>query len=621
MLKQSFSLQSVIRSPQSVIIIVFALMTLVSWRRWTSPIADSGREMDLPLRLLRGELLYRDVHYLYPPLSPYFNSLLYRICGVHLNVLLVSGFVFAGLIAWFCWRIALRILPAREAALATASVIIFCIFKPAGNLISPYSFAALHGTALALATLLVTLRYGESERIRELICAGALIGLAAITKQEFALAAAVTVVAALVFMHRHSFRLAARYTALVAAIAALIALPVYSLLLWRVGWQTLINDCHLLYTRLPPSLVFYNQQRTGLDHLFSSLVQMAGGAVVGIAAASIIMLISVISFPALRRQERTEQNGSAMGPGLLWRRCFAVLVIAGVSLVLIRTASHGNWDGSPLRALPLVLVGLLLTSWRRGVQREFNPAAAIHRALFIIGVYSFTVLLRVALRVPSGGAFGGFFLPTSLILIVYLTTRSLPRMVEDWTLNQRLATRVRIVGQSALALLLLVTVVVFASRYQKNFSIEINAPFGRLYLPPSSGAAISEALDFIQSQTSANEAIAVVPEGSDLAFLSGRRMPLRHQILIPDFMSEQDERAAIATLQRERVRFVFLVNRPMREFGKEGFGRDYDQTLGSWISEHYRLVKICGAMRDAPSDQLQIGDPNFFIKVLERKNK
>ncbi|HZS06122.1 MAG TPA: glycosyltransferase family 39 protein [Blastocatellia bacterium] len=607
--------QSAIRNPQSVVWIVFSLMLLVSWRRWTSPIADSGREMDLPLRLLRGEMLYRDVHHIYPPLSPYFNALLYRVFGVHLDVLLLGGVLFSAIIVLLSLRISRRVLPEAEAALAAAAVVVLCVFKPAGNLISPYSFAALYGTALAMGTLLIMLRYGESERRRELVMAGALVGLAAVTKQEFAAAAAITTAATLLFIHRRDFGLMIGRLMTVALIAAAIALPVYGFFLWRVGWQTLINDCHLLYTRLPPSLVYYNRQRTGLDHPLSSLLQMAGGAAVAVAAAGGIILLAVISSLLVRHLDQAAKNGSAAELQMLWRRCLVVLTIATACVFFIKAAAQGRWDGSPLRALPLGLAGLILFSWRRGLQQEFNPAAATRRALFIIAVYSLAVLARVALRVPSGGAFGGFFLPTSLILIVYLTARALPRLVEDWTLNQRLATRVRTVGRGTLALLLVTTMAVFAARYQKNFDVEINAPHGKLYAPRSSGAAISEALDFIRANTAPGEAIAVVPEGSDLAFLSGRRMPLRHQIMIPDFMSEQGEREAIATLERERVRYVFIVNRPMREFGREAFGRDYDQTLGQWINEHYRPVRVCGVMRDSPPDRLEIGDPNFFIKV------
>ena len=85
-------------------------MLAVSWRRWTSPIADSGREMDLPLRLLHGELLYRDVHHIYPPLAPYFNAFLYRALGVHLDTLHAAGILCSIAIAALIYRIARRLL-------------------------------------------------------------------------------------------------------------------------------------------------------------------------------------------------------------------------------------------------------------------------------------------------------------------------------------------------------------------------------------------------------------------------------------------------------------------------------------------------------------------------------
>src|SRR5262245_25589457 len=123
-------LQSAIRNPQPAIALVFVAMLAVSWRRWISPVADSGREMDLPLRLMKGELLYRDVYYLYPPFSPYFNSLLYRIFGAHLDVLQAGGAICAALVVWMCYRIARRLMTPSESALAVIAVIVVCVFKP-----------------------------------------------------------------------------------------------------------------------------------------------------------------------------------------------------------------------------------------------------------------------------------------------------------------------------------------------------------------------------------------------------------------------------------------------------------------------------------------------------------
>ena len=566
--------------------VIFLSLLAVSWQRWTSVIADSGRELDLPLRLLNGEWLYRDVHYLYPPLSPYFNALLYRVFGAHLGVLQASGVVCLLLLVWLCSRVARRLLAPSESALAVCGVLVWCVFKPAGNLISPYAYAALHAALFALGALWLTLRYAESRRVRTLCGAGLCIGLAAITKQEFAAAAALTLAAALFFLHRANWRAVARDLALAALPALLIALPVYAWLFQHIGWSTLVEDCHLFFTHLPSSLVYYNRQRTGLAQPLASLWQMLGALAVGVAAAALI------GWWSARRPH----------PGFARR----VLLVCGGALsvaLLVGLNAARQWDGSPLRALPLLLLALLVVEWRR----------AESATLFILAVYSLAVLARVALRVPSGGAFGSFFLPTSLLLIYYALTNTLPQSLQRWTHDERVALTAQKTGRALFVTAWCVTAIVFGIRYRTNYSYIINTPHGTLHTTQQSGPAYRAALDFIATHTQPNEAVAVLPEGSDLTFLSARRMPLRHQILIPGLMSERDETAAIELLDKQCVRYVLLVNRPMREFGAVAFGRDFYPRLGGWIDAHYRVAQVFGANADA-----QIGDAAFFIKVLER---
>jgi hypothetical protein len=588
-------LQSAIRHPQSAILLVFLVLLAISWQRWTSVIADSGRELDLPLRLLQGELLYRDVHYLYPPLAPYFNALLYRLFGAHLSVLQASGVLCSLLLAWFCYRIARRLLTPSESSLAVCYVIVLCIFKPAGNLISPYTYAALYALLCALGALLCTLRYAENRRARELCLAGLLIGLAAITKQEFALAGATTVLISVCFLHRGQWRQGWRALCYAIIPALAVAVPVSALLLHQIGWQTLVEDCHLFYTHLPAPLVFYNAQRSGLAQPFASLLQMLGGAGVGLAAVSLIVWLS------LWRQ------AAAPAGRQLRRNALFVLLAAVASVCLLVAVSHGQWDGSPLRALPLLLLAIVVYESRQ------NSSAS----RFIIAVYSLAMLARVALRVPSGGAFGGFFLPTSLILICHLLVHALPNALERWAQQAMPAHRARVIGQVLLGLLLVVSAFVFGIRYRRNYSFPVETPRGRLFTTQASGPAYRDALAFLQTQTQPGEAVAVFPEGSDLTFLTGRRMPLRHQIFIPGLMSPADEERAIEQLRALPIRYVLIVNRPMREFGAEAFGRDFYTRLGAAIEEQYRLIKVCGAVA---GPNAAIGDPQFFIKILARKD-
>jgi hypothetical protein len=40
-------------------------------------------------------------------------------------------------------------------------------------------------------------------------------------------------------------------------------------------------------------------------------------------------------------------------------------------------------------------------------------------------------------------------------------------------------------------------------------------------------------------------------------------------------------------------------------------------TLGQWIDEQYRLVKVCGESRD---EEGLVDDQDFFVKIFELRN-
>jgi Dolichyl-phosphate-mannose-protein mannosyltransferase len=586
----------------AAITISFVAMLIFSWRRWASAIADSGREMDLPLRLLEGDALYRDVFYMYPPFSPYFNSLLYSIWGARLEVLQASGVLFSILALVISYRIARRFLERIDAALAVLAILLLCVFKPSGNLISPYSYSALHGMVFSLATLLFCLRFSENRRFRELFVAGVFAGLAAISKQEFGIVSAITGLATIAWLALLKDRLshiphrAKQFTVFVLPILAIVT-SVFGWLLYLHGWTLIVEDCHLLLTHLPSSLIYYNSQRTGLDRPYASIVQVFGGAIVCIVIASMITLVSFVC----ARIHKAE-----IGRALILK--FAVLTIAGGAIFSLIQTTTAGWDGSPLRGLPVILVLVIIVEWKRG--------KGTSAALMIVAIYSLIVLGRVALRVPSGGAFGSFFLPTSLIILSTLLLRCLRESVEKWSGSRAAGTCAMWAARGLLCAVLIATGAVFAVRYRKSYIFPVSAPRGTLFLPAGVGPAYNETIDFLTSRTRPDDKIAVLPEGSDLTFLSERRNPLRHQNLHPGMMSEEGEAEAIRQLSTQPIAFIVITNRPMREFGGEAFGRDYYQRFGRAIEEEYELVKICGGVSEG---EAVIGSRKFFTKIYKRR--
>src|SRR5262245_57900788 len=75
--------QSPFPTHQLSIIVLFIVMLAGSWQRWTQPLIDHGREMNLPARIMTGERIYSDVQVLYGPFAPHFNALLFRFFVSH----------------------------------------------------------------------------------------------------------------------------------------------------------------------------------------------------------------------------------------------------------------------------------------------------------------------------------------------------------------------------------------------------------------------------------------------------------------------------------------------------------------------------------------------------------
>src|SRR5262249_24935476 len=208
--------------------------------------------------------------------------------------------------------------------------------------------------------------------------------------------------------------------------------------------------CHLFYTHLPASLISYNAQRAGLDFPLTSFAQMIGAAAVSVAMLSAAALLGGV----LRQPHQARQARQAKW---LWIALDGALLVA----LAIRLIAGEEWDGSPMRALPFLSLGMIVIGWRRREQEGGG-------ALFSIAVYSLAALSRVALRVPSGGAFGGFFLPTSLILFCYIFLRVAPGVAGRLARNQLAPQRARLIGAGLLIALLLSTAVVYAVRHRRH---------------------------------------------------------------------------------------------------------------------------------------------------------
>jgi 4-amino-4-deoxy-L-arabinose transferase-like glycosyltransferase len=620
-----------------IIAVSFIFGLAASWERWGNPLVDCGREMNQPLRLASGQMLYSDVRHIYGPLSPYINATLYRIFGPSLGVLYADGIFTALLILALVYWLSRQLMGRAAAMAATLSVTWLCAFKQAGNYVLPYSYSALHGCALGLASLALLVRFvqkrddetrpqiSEEDAPRRrlagssllLAAAGATAALATLAKTEMGFAATVAGVAAVALASFRAPRRALAPAAMFLVPAVGLVVAVYALIAARVGWHVLSADSFLFFRNLSPELVYFNKRVSGFDQPLQAIGLMLGATV---KIASLAIIIATISLLITRRKKPMSAGEVKLADlradagRVSYLQLWLLLALSALLFVAIPLVGALQWDKGPYLAMPLLLAGFLLVVGYRFLKQFSKSGDADRRALvlIVVAVYALASLTRVILRVRSGGAYSSYLLPASVIMFTYGWARPFANLVRDG--------RARRLARNLAIGLIIVDVIatsgLLAYRYRTRNTHSVVTARGTMIAVPDVGESVDQAIDFINREIPEGDPLAVMPEGTSLNFFTGRPNPLREEITTPGFLDAQGEERAIRQLIDSNTQVVMVTNRPTPEFGASIFGRDYCRRLMQWVEENFEQVAIFGPDHNP---NLQIGDKTFFIRAYKRK--
>ena len=605
------------------IVVSFIVGLAFSWERWGNPLVDCGREMNQPLRLARGEMLYSGVRHIYGPLSPYVNALLYKIFEPSLGVLYGDGIVTAMIILTMVYWLSRRLMGRSASTAATLSVMWLCAFKQAGNYVLPYSYSALHGCALGLVSLALLIRFIERReaskpRYAMLALSGTVAGLAMLAKTEMGLAALSAGIAGVALTCSPNVRRILVHALVYLAPAFMLVFGVYGYFVARIGWNTIAHESFLFFRNLPPELVYFNKRVSGFDQPLQSMVQMLGAAVRLASLGGVIATVSMLF--AQRRHEPSAahikiadlsvSDAGRASYGQIW----LLLALSITVFVVVPFSGALNWEKGPYLAMPVLLIGLIafeFARYRKQASKGESNAQAI--ALLVIAVYALASLARVILRVRSGGAYSSYLLPGSVILFTYGWAQPFADLFRDGK-TRRLARNIAIGVILADAVL---TAGLLSIRYRDKNTYLLKTDRGTMLAVPDLGQSMNEAIGFIKRETNDGDPVAVMPEGTSLNFFTGRPNPLREEITTPGYLDEAGEARVIKQLIDSNTKLILLTNRATPEFGAKVFGQDYCRTLMGWIEQNFEECGILGPNQD-PNQQ--IGDATFFIRAYRKRS-
>jgi hypothetical protein len=525
----------------AIVLLAFGvLLTALTWNTWGDLGRDTGYDLVAASRVAHGQLPYADFTYYYGPLAPFVLGFAAWLGGGGFAPAVVVGLLTVSLTVSLTYLLARAFVGALGAALAGAIVLSVALAPTNFSYVLPHTSSMTFGVAALVGMLLALTRSRK-------VIAGLCLGIVALTKPEFELAA-IAAAAAWCVSSRATLRDCARLALPAVAIPA----AVYGAFLTQVSLHTLVFD------NLYPTAVL----RAGGDKLLrlhapltaSSLVHHAEHiALYAIGAGALLALGAVVD--GAGRRTRLALAALAV----------AAVVVAFADLEATRSALqlvYGWIPGGALLAAAIIAV-------RR---RDSSDELALSVALAIAGGTTYAAFYFLSTRAQTAV----YFAPLAAVFLAVLHLRALPR------------TRTQVaLGAGWLAFLAAVGIAL-AVKDARAETVALATPHGTVKVASADASAYAGALAAVDRLTVAGEPVLFAPQLSALYVLSGRPDPLAQISLLPGALpSVPAERHAIARLNAKHVRVIVTDTRTFAEYGNGSFGTSFDQTLAAWIARNF----------------------------------
>jgi hypothetical protein len=551
------------------LVVLWAARLYFTWAAWGNLTIDSGHEMYVPLVLSQGKMLYRDIWFMYGPVAPYFNSVLFRFFGAQLNVLYWAGSLAALGSAIFLYLAGMR-LSSWIAGWAAAAVVLIQAFQPSLFCFPlPYSFSAVYGCLTACIFVWLISTAATSRSWGWIFAAGLAAAIALLLKLEFGVACYLTLlilIAARGYQQR-SLKPVRR--------DLLLILPGVITCVLVIRWMISIAGVDFMlqenFMSWPTSYFMKTYGKFWLAHTGFSLT---GPAFLDAAFRTALLLGVLQGLHAILFWKHSPRRLSIIRVAL----SVATLAYLAATLPLNEILLSVFFP----KDLVLYVTIPVLAAWFYFCRQHVsNQGLAFALLLTFSALLAFRILLNnCPTQYPiyyNGPATLSFFLLVQPLLSQPQNSRGSIWRVE-------------------MAFCLLIVIAVFVNvasvgSFSRNYA-PLATERGTVLTSPHLARNYRAAIAFMREKQVLGESVLSVPEDTSLYFLSGTHCPTRvfalnPGMIVPGRMTGQ----AIAELERENVRYLIWSNRIYPEYGAPRFGVDFDQELGAYLTSHYRSVR------------------------------
>lgn len=567
------------------------VLAAISWHKWGTPEIDAGAELTTAAQAVHGRLPYEETRYFYGPLGVYTLTGAFELLGTSLATAYALGLAMTAAIAGSFYALARQLLRPLAAALSTAVLIAIGFSGTQFNFVLPHTNSATFGLLLLLLSLLALCR-------GHFLLAGTAIGMTALTRVEFAAAAAIAGLAWVVGIWREDGRRAAlQALAWMAGPALLIPAAVLGALAARVGadrlfWQ---NLWPIDFLRAAGFNAYREWTPFDVASVASSLAR--GAIYLSLLAGLTVSAVKLHSARGLARVKALWPLAAAGLGSLVFLAAWkASGVFSGAEAAVEEEAKQLLLGMSWLPLLSLLAAALVARAlWRR-------------QAAPLSGRWPLDLALAAVAVLLCSRAYDQFTMASAAPYY------AAPAVLLLGLLHQRIGDRrpaargavMAMLGAVAAGIALYAAVALYPDK-----ATVVHTAAGDYVGDSRSAGAQQQAIDFLRSHTAPGEPVLALPADAGIYFLADRPQALYENMFLPGLLdTEADERQAIARLRREGVRYALLSNRDTSAFETGRFGSGYDRLLGRYLRSG-RLVATFGDLDAAPGG----GNPSQGFRV------
>lgn len=499
---------------------------------------DCGREAYYPTQILSGKILYKDIFIIYGPFAYMFNALLFKIFGINLNVLYVSGCVCSFFIASLIYLISKKFL-SNFLSFAIASFTILGVLNlNLFNFILPYSYAILYGVTAFLVSFLLLIKYfKQPEKTLYLYLSCFFAGLCITCKYEF-------LPYLIVILYSIFKIMPLKFKEYIYIIFSLLVMPFICFgILFLQGLR--LNDLIYAFSSIQKmtetdTLKYFYMHQGVYYHKYTPLLWIGN-----FFKAVLPLLILIYSF----KKENI---------------IFKMLLFTVSILFMFICANPAIFS-----FLPFLILIFALFNFKTIIQN--NLLTLLVLCGIIVSLKSFWGLATLN--------YGIFFIQFLLITFCALLLK----------LKENLLT------QKVIGIYILITVIILGYQNLKELRLKnylLHTERGQIYTNKNFGESSAQLIYYIQKNTKKSDEIVILPEGLMINFLTGRKTDNYYNSLIPLYVETFGEEDIINHFKKSKPEYIIFNNYNTESYYLQYFCKDYALPFCSFVSENYTKEKI-----------------------------